>query len=240
MGGEGPQLVSPAGPLHLRWLSVGLPFHEFSQFHRFTMSLACFQHLSSCFKLFLKFKKPSPAVSPLKGGAELLMEVGQLRCNLDKVLVPRWKAALLPSPQWTVGQRQRRHCGRAQCWGRETRLGRATNVRALSCQGRGQLCARVGLRYRFWKGVITYPYKEIFYRFQANLVLGGTRGSSGIVLRSKPVPVKTSEEYWVKILWKAEALRGHQGLAELVWKLLLGGGTVGKLHIFHVYKILIN
>ena len=57
------------------------------------------------------------------------------------------------------------------------------------------------------------------------------------VLRSKPVPVKTSEEYWVKILWKAEALGGYQGLAELVWELLLSGGTVGKLHIFHFYKI---
>ena len=65
----------------------------------------------------------------------------------------------------------------------------------------------------------------------------GARGSCGIVVRSKPVPVKTSEEYWVKILWKAEALGGHQGLAELVWKLLLSGGTVGKLHIFHFYKI---
>ena len=41
----------------------------------------------------------------------------------------------------------------------------------------------------------------------------------------------------MKILWKAEALGGHQGLAELVWKLLLSGGTVGNLHIFYVYKI---
>ena len=68
-------------------------------------------------------------------------------------------------------------------------------------------------------------------------VQGITSGSCGIVVRSKPVPVKTSEEYWVKILWKAEALGGHQGLAELVWKLLLSGGTVGKFHIFLVYKI---
>ena len=89
MGGERPQLVSPAGSLNLSWLALGLLFHKFSHFHRFTMSRTLFQHLSTGFKLFLKFKKPSPAVSPLKGGAELLMEVGQLRCNLDKVLVPR-------------------------------------------------------------------------------------------------------------------------------------------------------
>ena len=89
MGGERPQLVSPAGFLHLSWLALWVLFHKFSHFHRFTMSRTLFQHLSACFKLFLKFKKPGPAVSPLKGGAELLLEVVQLRSNLDKVLVPR-------------------------------------------------------------------------------------------------------------------------------------------------------
>ena len=42
------------------------------------------KNLCTCFKLFLKFEQPGPPVGSLKGGAKLLLEVGQLCTNLNK------------------------------------------------------------------------------------------------------------------------------------------------------------
>ena len=44
------------------------------------------KNLCTCFKLFLKFEQPGPPIGSLKGGAELLLEVTQLRANLSNIL----------------------------------------------------------------------------------------------------------------------------------------------------------
>ena len=56
------------------------------------------KNLCTCFKLFLKFEQPGPPVGSLKGGAKLLLEVGQLCTNLNKSSFPQ-ELLFLPSLQ---------------------------------------------------------------------------------------------------------------------------------------------